>query len=118
MTPNDPKRGEVWIVDFNPTVGEEIYKQRPAVVLSSDAIGTLNLKIVAPITEWKPTFENNVWHVRIDPSGRNGLSKTSAVDLLQVRSVAVLRFIRKLGLLQEIQMSEALQALAIVVEWK
>ena len=48
MTPRSPKRGEIWRVDFNPTKGAEIQKQRPAVVISSDALGKLPLKIVAP----------------------------------------------------------------------
>lgn len=49
---NNPHRGEIWIVDFNPTVGSEIQKQRTAVVVSLDTIGKLPLRIVVPITGW------------------------------------------------------------------
>ena len=70
-----PLRGEIWTINFNPTRGDEIQKKRPAIVISSDALGTLNVKIVAPITEWSPRFEGKVWHVKVNPSAANGLTK-------------------------------------------
>jgi mRNA interferase MazF len=117
MCPINPKRGDVWKVDFNPTQGDEIFKVRPAIVLSSDAIGKLNLKIVVPITKWKSGFSNDLWHIQLMPSNENGLTKTSAADMLQVRSVDIRRFIEKIGNIREAQMEELLQALAIVLEW-
>ena len=75
------KRGEIWLVNFDPTLGTEIRKTRPAIVVSSDAVGRLPVKLVAPITDWKPRYAPNVWHVRIDPDSTNGLSKPSAVDV-------------------------------------
>jgi mRNA interferase MazF len=46
-----PRRGEVWWVSFDPSVGGEIQKTRPAIVLSNDAANTaLNRVIVVPIT--------------------------------------------------------------------
>ena len=44
------------MVNFDPTVGSEIGKQRPAVVISSDAVGRLPIKLVAPITGWQEKF--------------------------------------------------------------
>jgi mRNA interferase MazF len=46
-----PKRGEIWLVDFDPAMSAEIRKVRPAVVVSLDAIGRLPLRIVVPITD-------------------------------------------------------------------
>jgi len=51
-----PKRGEIWLIDFDPAIGAEIRKARPAVVVSLDAIGRLPLRIVVPITDWKPAY--------------------------------------------------------------
>ena len=46
-----PRRGEVWWVSFDPSLGGEIQKTRPAIVLSNDAANTaLNRVIVVPIT--------------------------------------------------------------------
>ena len=51
-----PKRGEIWLVNFDPTIGAEIKKTRPAFVVSSNAIAKLPIKLIAPITDWKPYF--------------------------------------------------------------
>ncbi len=82
MTTNSsvPLRGEIWIVNFDPTVGREIKKTRPAVVVSSNMAGKLPIKLIAPITDWKQYFSQNFWHVQINPDSTNGLSKVSAVD--------------------------------------
>jgi mRNA interferase MazF len=117
MSPIDPKRGEIWCVDFDPTRGQEIQKSRPAIVLSSDVVGKLNLKIVVPLTKWRAEFQNYLWHVQLLPDEMNGLEKVSSADLIQVRSVDIGRFINKIVRVSELQISELLQALAIVVEW-
>lgn len=57
---NLPQRGEVWLVNFDPTIGTEIKKIRPAVIISANAIGKLPIKLIAPITDWKPYFEQNL----------------------------------------------------------
>ena len=96
-----PNRGEIWLVNLEPTVGAEIRKIRPVVVISSDAIGKLPIKLIAPITDWKPYFEENIWHIKIEPDSTNGLSKVSAIDTLQLRGLDTTRFIRQLGKLTE-----------------
>ena len=60
-----PARGEVWLVNFDPTIGSEIRKTRPAVVISSDAVGRLPVKLVAPLTDWKNYYARNLWHVLV-----------------------------------------------------
>lgn len=115
-TPTTPKRGEIWKIDFDPTKGAEINKQRPAVVLSSDYLGRLPLKLVAPITEWKAYFVSNPWHVRLPFTAMNGLTKDSAVDTLQIRSVSLDRFLSRWGRVTEAEMEEIVAALAAVVE--
>ena len=117
-TTNLPKRGEIWLVNLDPTVGAEIQKIRPTVVVSSDAVGRLPIKLVAPITEWKAAFAPNVWHVRILPDSSNGLTKVSAVDVLQLRGLDIQRFVRKLGRLAANQMEEIAAAIAAIVEYQ
>lgn len=110
------RRGEIWLVNFDPTVGSEIKKKRPAVIISSDAVGRLPIKLVAPITDWKDYFAENLWHVRIKPTIQNGLSKISAVDALQVRGMDDQRFIRKLGEIDTETLAEIILAVAAVIE--
>lgn len=112
-----PKRGEIWLVNFDPTVGTEIKKTRPAEVVSSDAIGRLPIKLIAPITDWKDYYAPNIWHVRLDPDPSNGLTKPSAVDVLQLRGMDRQRFIRKLGQLSPDTLEEIVLAIVAIVEY-
>ncbi len=105
---NNPKRGEVWLVNFDPQVGAEIAKTRPAIVVNADAISPLELRIIVPITDWKDAFERHWTKVRISPSSGNGLSKESAADAFQLKSVSLVRFLRStpLGRLSRPEMED------------
>lgn len=74
--------------------------------MSSDTIGRLPLKLIAPITNWKPSCANNIWHVKVEADSSSGLTKTSAIDALQLRGVDKRRFIRKLGQLSQTTMEQ------------
>jgi mRNA interferase MazF len=112
------KRGEVWLVNLDPSMGAEIEKTRPAIVISSDVIGKLPLKLVVPITNWKSAFLSNLWHIYLEPSQYNGLTKISAADILQMRSVDTQRFVRKLGILSEEDCLEVAIAIALIIEYQ
>jgi mRNA interferase MazF len=112
-----PRRGEIWLVNFEPTVGAEIRKTRPAIVISSDAVGRLPIKLVAPLTDWKARYATSTWHVRIDPDAMNGLTKPSPVDALQLRGMDHLRFVHKLGEVSTSQLEEIVLAVATVIEY-
>ncbi len=106
----EPKRGEVWSVEFDPARGAEITKTRPAVVLSLDSVGKLPLRVVVPFTGWQPNFSGVRWMVKVEPSPANGLSKDSAADAFQVRSFSVERFVEKIGTLTPRQMDAIARA--------
>ncbi|HSM80674.1 MAG TPA: type II toxin-antitoxin system PemK/MazF family toxin [Nodosilinea sp.] len=106
----------MWLVNFDPTLGSEIKKVRPAIVISSDAVGKLPIKLVAPVTDWKPYFANNLWHVRILPNADNGLSKPSAIDALQLRGIDLQRFVRRLGRISDETLAEIAIAIMTVIE--
>jgi len=118
INPDLPKRGEIWLVNFDPTVGAEIKKVRPAVVISSDSVGKLPIKLIAPITDWKTYFSSNFWHVKIEPNSINRLNKDSAIDTLQLRGADLQRFIRKSGSVSEITMLEIIASIATVIEFE
>ncbi len=88
-------RGQVWLYSADPTVGDEIGKTRPAVIVSSNEMGTLRLKVIAPVTGWNEVFDSVVWMVKIDPNSDNGLRKRSAIDTFQVHSVSQQRLIKQ-----------------------
>lgn len=92
------KQGEIWEINLSPTVGAEIKKKRPAVIINDNAIGILPLRVIVPITEWKERFSGAIWIVKIEPNTLNNLGKHSAIDCFQIRSISTLRFIKKIGL--------------------
>ena len=110
------KRGEIWLVNLDPTIGSEIKKTRPAVIISSDLIGILPLKVIVPFTDWKDRYASAPWMVRIDPDDNNGLSKPSVADGLQVRSVSQQRLVKSLGMLTPLQVAQIVQAVVNVFQ--
>jgi mRNA interferase MazF len=84
------KRGEIWQVNLDPTVGSEIKKARPCVVVSpSELNDNLRTVIVAPMTSkgFAAPFR-----VRVTHAGKNGL-----IVLDQLRTVDKTRLTKKLG---------------------
>ena len=111
------KRGEIWLVNLDPVLGAEIRKTRPVVIVNSDAIGILPIRLIAPITEWKDYFAGNVWHVKLEPNPTNGLTKPSVVDTLQLRGIDTSRFIRKLGEVSPQMIRTIVIAIASVIQY-
>lgn len=112
------RRGEVWLINLDPTVGSEIKKTRPAIIVNDDGVGVLPLRVIVPLTDWKDRYRVAVWMVRIEPTRENGVSKVSAADAFQVRSVAQERFVRQLGKLNDNEMQAVTKALAAVLAVK
>src|SRR5437763_5044586 len=110
-----PVRGEVWRIRFDPAEGDEIKKVRTAVVINENAVGRLRLKIVVPITEWKPRYANYPWFVHLAPTPTNGLTKDSGADAFQVKSVSATRFLGRLGELTPAQVEDIASAVATCV---
>lgn len=110
------RRGEIWLVALEPTVGAEIGKTRPVVIVSDETVGILLLEVIVPITDWKERYTERNWMVRLEPSSENGLAKLSAADTFQVRSVSQQRFVRQLGSLSETIMEEIADTLTIVLD--
>lgn len=95
----NPLRGEIWRVDLDPTQGSETGKTRPAVVIGDEQLGRLPVRIVIPITGWSETYTGYLWMTRLMPASQTGLTKLSAADALQIRTVSLLRFQDKIGVL-------------------
>jgi mRNA interferase MazF len=90
-------RSEVWLINLDPAVGSEIRKIRPGVIVNANGLGILPLRVIVPVTDWKDHYEVASWMVKLLPDDTNGLSKPSAADCFQIRSVSTNRLIQKLG---------------------
>ena len=94
-------QGEIWIINLDPTLGAEIRKKRPAIIVNDDEIGRLPLKVIVPLTDWKDSYDNAPWMVKIEPDNINNVTKISSVDCFQIRSLSETRFIRMVGKVNE-----------------
>ncbi|MHB1620399.1 MAG: type II toxin-antitoxin system PemK/MazF family toxin [Sulfuricella sp.] len=98
------KRGEVYWVNLDPTVGSEVRKRRPAVILSPDEMNrSLPVVIVAPITS-----SRKPWPTRVDIrlSGKSG-----QIMLDQIRAVDKTRLMQRIA---DIEIAEALTAIQVM----
>lgn len=83
------KRYEVYLVNLEPTVGYEIKKTRPCVIVSPDEMKVLKTVIIAPMTTVIRDFPFRV-HIYFE-------EKEGQVALDQIRCVDKIRLIKKLG---------------------
>lgn len=109
----DLRRGEIYLCSFDPTVGHEIKKTRPALVVQND-VGNRHslLTIVAAITSTISPVPYPV-EVVIDPTAGNGLDVRSSIRLDQIRTVDRQRLSRRLGVVDSAIVAKVDEALKI-----
>lgn len=91
------QRGHIFWASLDPTVGVEIKKRRPVVVVSNDVINQRSrLAIVVPLTTNLARFSPS--HVLL-PQGEGGLSQDSKVLTEQIRAIDKQRLVTKIGTL-------------------
>lgn len=104
------------MINLEPTIGAEIRKKRPAIIVNDDELGILPLKVIVPITDWKDKFEVAEWMVKIEPDKNNNLKKISSADCFQIRSLSQERLIKKIGYVDELIMYKISVALSKVLK--
>jgi mRNA interferase MazF len=107
MTILTPKRYDIYFADLNPTLGSEISKIRPVVIISDDAMNKyLETVVVCPITsKIHPT-----WRTRLQ---FNCVGKQSEVAVDQIRTISKIRLKKKIDQLSN---NEASQLRRIITE--
>jgi mRNA interferase MazF len=110
------KTGEICYLNLDPTVGDEIKKRRPVVLLNGGHSRHLRLAIVGPITNWNTAWAGNPFFVRLEPTRQNGLTKASAIDCYQIGAVSHQRFLDKLGNITEADLDLANKSLALILD--
>ncbi len=108
--------GDLYLVNLDPTIGDEIQKTRPVVVLNGGDRKNLRLAIVVPVTGWQPRWQDNPFFLTLDPEPGNGLSKRSAVDCFQMRALSHQRFLRRLGGLRAEEIDRLKTAAALILD--
>ena len=110
------KQGEIWHINLDPTIGSEMKKSRPCIILNNDMVGKLALKVIAPLTDFKEHYALVPWMVTIEPNSTNGLSKKSSIDLFQVRSLSQKRLVSKIGKVEKDILEACKTALNVVFD--
>lgn len=92
-----PKRGEVWLVDFSPSIGSEIKDPHPALIVSVDELNKSpwGLIVVCPISTSRKEKPFRLHLLLSPPEG--GIKHASIVRCDQVKSVSIQRFSEKWG---------------------
>lgn len=104
-------RGEIWLVNFDPSIGSEIKKTRPAVILSGQPFNRFRRTlIVIPISSAHEQTEFPLL-VAIRSTG-----KPSVAVVDQIKAAAKERFIRKIGEATDDEMTQINDALTTLVE--
>lgn len=97
QTVGSVRRGEIYLCSFDPTVGHEIKKTRPALVIQNDIGNRYSpLTIVAAITSTVSPVPYPV-EVVVEPTMANGLESRSSIRLDQIRTVDRRRLVGRLG---------------------
>lgn len=106
------KRGEIWFANLSPTVGSEVAKRRPVLVVSNDANNRASATItVLPLT----SIVTRVFPFEVSlPQGVAGLGKASKIQAQQIRTIAREGITgKRLGLLDAKQMHKVEAALRL-----
>ena len=99
------KRGEIWLVNLDPTVGSEIQKTRPCVVISPPEMHDyLRMALVAPMTTGSHPAP---FRIPVRHGGKQGL-----ILLDQIRAVDKTRLVKRTGAITPATLSATLAALA------
>ena len=107
-----PIRGEIYLVNFDPTIGAEINKIRPALIIQNNIANENSpITIIAAITS---KFDDRLYptEVQLDPP-EGGLKTNSVVLLNQIRSIDQQRLIRKIGAIGLEKLNEVDRAIQI-----
>ena len=114
---NDIKRGDVLLVNLEPTIGsEQRGRSRPCLVVSPDALNQIFRGIiVCPLTDARHIKQSELGLIFI-PAGEGGLEKDSLVIAFQVRMIDKRRIIHRLGVIHESFMSEVNESLQAVLD--
>jgi mRNA interferase MazF len=98
--------GSIWLVSFDPSVGSEIRKTRPAIIISGTVFNQRRKVTVLPITSSDPDSRLLPVVVPVDPNTENGLTTNSYVVCIDPMTFDKQRLIRQLGILESVKIQQ------------
>jgi mRNA interferase MazF len=110
-----PKRGEVYLADFDPAIGSEIKKTRPALILQNDVANYYSPTTIVAAISSKFNKQAYPTEVLIEPPC-GGLKIRCVVMLNQMRTIDKRRLRKRIGVLNAAIMEKVNQALEISLD--
>ena len=110
------RAGEIYWVNLDPAIGDEIKKKRPVIVINGGHDKHLRLAIVVPVTAWSPYWDKNPFFVSLEPDSSNGLQKRSAIDCFQIRTISHDRFVEKIGNIPDNEINLIKKSIALILD--
>lgn len=106
------KRGDIWLVNLDPTIGFEVKKSRPAIIIQNDIGNKFSpITIIAPITSQNI---DSLYPVEVFISSNDSkIKKSSKAMLNQIRAIDKQRLIKKQGVVSKSTMREVGKAIKI-----
>ncbi len=98
--------GSIWLVSFDPSVGSEIQKTRPAMIISGTVFNQRRKITVLPITSSSPNSKLLPVVVPIAPNAENGLTTDSYIVCIDPMTFDKQRLIRQLGILESAKIQQ------------
>jgi mRNA interferase MazF len=115
-TSSDYRLGSIWLVSFNPSIGTEIRKTRPAIIVSGTAFNQRRKVTVLPITSSNPSNVLLPVVVSINPTAENGLTTDSFVVCIDPMTFDKTGLIRQLGILSQCKIRQVQSILRSYLE--
>jgi len=107
-TSSDYRLGSIWLIRFDPSVGTEIRKTRPAIIISGTAFNQRSKVTVLPLTTSQPRDRRLLSiAIPITPSSTNGLDTDSFLICIDPVTFDKRRLVQYLGQLEEEQIQQA-----------
>lgn len=113
---SDYRLGSIWLVNFDPSIGTEIRKTRPAVIISGTSFNQRRKVTVLPITSANPSDRLRPVIVPLILSLNNGLGNNSFVVCVDPMTFDKRRLIQCLGEIELDQLQEIQQILVRYLE--
>jgi mRNA interferase MazF len=98
-TSSNYRLGSIWLVNFDPSIGTEIRKTRPAIIISGTIFNQRRKVTVLPITSSTPDSRMLPVVVSINPSQANGLNTDSFIVCIDPMTFDKQRLVKQLGIL-------------------